>query len=165
MKANDDRIRQAVTDPDVHDLVLWWAFLDEETDPIRTGSEPGGRSADPPLPHEPGMWIRAQQRRIVEQIRRLTLDIQQTLKVPVEQRTVVDTTGRCPMCGRHRRPPTRSSSTTNSTGQATYSQHQRIAQLADQFYGSIVEMEKQIGVTVATLNRSEATRLVRMLKG
>ncbi len=164
-RISDARVAETVKQPDMRELVLWVSYLLDETDPIRSVDGNGSRSADPPLPHEPGRWVRGQQKRILEQIRSLSRDIQGVLKVPEEQRSIVDTSGKCALCGRYAKPPTRVSTTSNATGRATVLQQERIAELAGQVYGSVESMEKQIGVSVATLNRSEATRLVRTLKG
>lgn len=163
-RVNDARIAQAVTHPDVRELVLWVSHLLDESDPIRSASGNSGRSADPPLPYEPGRWVRGQQERIFSKIRGLSNDIQSVLQVPPDQRTAVDPEGRCVLCGRVSNPRTRHSSA-RSEGKATTRQQERIAELAGQVYGSVGEMEKQISVTVAELSRDAATRLIRTMKG
>ncbi len=165
-RINTHRIAATVAVPAVNDLIIWLSHLIDAADPTRSQFGPASPSAEQPLPYEPQLWARSHLEAAMASIRTVTNDIQTALKLPPDQRAATESHRKCPACGRRRPVRIRASQDgPGLDGRITESQTMRITTLAEQVYGSLAAMEKQLGTEIARLDRKAAKRLIRSLKG
>lgn len=90
--------------PALQHLILELHYMEQAADPTpgRT-TDPNNRAADTPQPGESTKWIRTKYDRVLRDIQLLTRRIQAAMKTPLEERTVIDTAGKCVGCGRKTR--------------------------------------------------------------